>query len=174
MEKKIRYHSIRVHRTCIRISLKEVKSLRTFAQSGFVVFNPDNLRVQRGLNESSPIYQRVKHKLTDLGLLEKRLLGDAVVLHSFAGCQQQEWHTDFDPNIKTSTKPIGVIVALENDTKFETPKKTYYLNKGDILCFDGDVIHAGSSYTKQNTRLHFYLDVPNVKRLKNKTWLVEL
>ena len=45
------------------------------------------------------------------------------------------------------------------------------MKKGDILIFDGDEIHAGSAYTRDNTRIHLYLDTTEVKRMRNKTYL---
>ena len=38
------------------------------------------------------------------------------------------------------------------------------LEPGDVLVFDGDVVHAGAAYRAPNTRVHVYLDVPSVKR----------
>jgi ectoine hydroxylase-related dioxygenase (phytanoyl-CoA dioxygenase family) len=46
------------------------------------------------------------------------------------------------------------------------------LNKGDALLFRGDLVHAGSAYTKPNVRIHFYLDSPLVKRVANRTWII--
>ena len=50
--------------------------------------------------------------------------------------------------------------------------KKYTLAKGDILCFEGDVIHAGAAYKKENTRIHIYVDVQDVKPVENMTWIV--
>ena len=41
-----------------------------------------------------------------------------------------------------------------------------YLEPGDCLVFDGDCVHAGSSYDYDNVRLYVYLDVIDIKRSK--------
>ena len=49
------------------------------------------------------------------------------------------------------------------------------LHAGDIVVFDGTVIHAGADYKKTNTRLHIYLDVVDIVRTKTVyTWLRRL
>ena len=67
----------------------------------------------------SPFMKRVVALLQKCKLLENRYIGGAVTLHSRAGCQQQDWHYDYDPVAVASShiKPLGVIIALENDTK---------------------------------------------------------
>ena len=71
---------------------------------------------------------------------------------------------------KEKLKPLGVLIALENHTKFASIDKTYRMNKGDILCFSGDTLHAGAQYSQPNTRIHVYLDVDKIQRKKNTTW----
>jgi hypothetical protein len=46
------------------------------------------------------------------------------------------------------------------------------LNKGDILIFRADLVHAGSDYDELNIRLHTYLDSPDVQRDNNRTYLI--
>jgi len=87
-------------------------------------------------------------------------------------CQRQQWHFDYDPDAvrAAKTKPLGVLVALEDGTRFETRAKTHTLSRGDVLVFRGDLMHAGAAYDRENTRMHLYLDVPAVKRQRNSTW----
>tara|TARA_B110000008_G_scaffold279437_1_gene326487 strand:- start:34 stop:582 length:549 start_codon:yes stop_codon:yes gene_type:complete len=140
----------------------------------WIVFNPDKKRFQRDITRDNKLIEKVLHFLTTKGLTRNRYFGGAVVLHSEKHCKKQYYHTDYDPDKLHNAryKPAGVIVALENDTKFMTPAKVYYLKKGDVLIFEGDIVHCGASYTKPNTRIHIYLDVIDVKREENKTWLV--
>ncbi len=43
------------------------------------------------------------------------------------------------------------------------------LNKGDVLIFRGDLVHAGASVgAVENVRIHAYLDVEGVVRPKHK------
>jgi len=86
--------------------------------------------------------------------------------------------------------PINVLVSLEADThKYvhlrEESEETaedqaphiqsqiVTMAKGDILYFRGDLVHAGASYDRENFRLHCFMDSPSVKRVKNRTWLIE-
>lgn len=44
-------------------------------------------------------------------------------------------------------------------------------DRGDMLIFRGDLVHAGSSYADSNVRMHCFLD-NNENRIPNKTWLI--
>jgi len=93
--------------------------------------------------------------------------------------------------------PLGCLVAIEPDTKLriwpssirlsylaDGQRDSYIQNvtkgpikceevtlyPGDILVFRGDLVHAGSAYPNGNTRVHLYLDSPNVDRVANTTW----
>lgn len=167
---------IRVYRNKVRVSDALVARLRRRVLfKGAQVFNPDDRRLQAPLRTDSPIVRAVRALLIQKRILAKRRVSGAVVMHSIDGCQQQQWHTDYDPKVvrHSTTKPMGVIVALEDDTRFLTPDRTYQLDEGDVLCFTGDVVHAGSAYARHNTRIHMYLDVDQVRRPRNKTWLVD-
>ena len=69
-------------------------------------------------------------------------------------------------------KPCGVLFAIEPNTKISIlGKGEVYLESGDCLVFEGDCVHAGSSYDYDNIRIHTYLDVIEIKRDKNATWI---
>ena len=120
---------------------------------------------------------------------------DWVVIYSKAGCQKQAAHCDYIPSqdfIKCPKRlmPLEAVFAITDDSTIDVwPKsiglsngltttsriikrKTLKLKKGDIFVFRGDLVHAGSSYDKDNIRLHAYLDSPIVPRFPNKTWIV--
>ena len=112
-----------------------------------------------------------------------------VVLYSKAGCQSQPAHMDYklSPNHDTTSYNIshGAVVALENGTKldlwpsahhfvgvskpprFPIDRKTVLLGPGDVCIFRGDCVHAGSSYDKDNIRIHCYIDIPGMTHPKN-------
>ena len=143
------------------------------------VFNPDDKRFQASVLQSDPLVKRIESKLEELSVLDKRILGECVVLQSLPGCKQQQWHYDYNPvELKgLRTKPLGLLLALEDETRFEVftkgQTKTYHISAGDVLLFEGDVVHAGAAYMeKKNTRVHAYIDVPGVARVKNVTYLV--
>lgn len=167
---------IQIVRDAIQVTACEHKRLEArVIRAGFTVFNPDDRRIQCGLSRNDAVLRRVLVVLEEKGWLAERVVGNAVVLHSFENCQQQQWHTDYDPEkfAALETKPIGVILALQADTYFVTPEEVYTLNRGDLLCFDGDVVHAGAAYLNTNTRIHLYVDAPMHLRTSNTTWLTE-
>jgi ectoine hydroxylase-related dioxygenase (phytanoyl-CoA dioxygenase family) len=131
-------------------------------------------------------------------LKEKLQFGDYqannfVVLQSLPGCQEQEAHCDYIPTpdlLQTTddTVPLLFFLALENDTTLEVwpgshrivrgehrviHKQQLKLNAGDGVIFRGDLVHAGSAYSKLNTRIHCYLDNPSVQRDPNRTWIIQ-
>ena len=115
------------------------------------------------------------------GSLCAREFGAAVAIHSEHGCQQQPWHADYSPTKCEGMryKPQGVLLALQPHTHFLIAAEAgggvedVELSPGDVLIFDGDIVHAGAAYKDApNTRIHVYLNVPDVARPKNSTWLV--
>ena len=73
-------------------------------------------------------------------------------------------------------KPKGVIVALEHGTRLMVRDcireidVSVWLAPGQVLVFDGDVVHGGAEYEYSNTRVHMYLEVPGITRRKGYTW----
>lgn len=107
-----------------------------------------------------------------------------VILKSLAGCNEQQPHTDYNvETIKNITDPtcvpLLVLVALMPETFLDIwdsngIHKKLVMDQGDVLIFRADIIHAGSSYEKENIRIHAYLDSPLVKRIPNRTWFVHV
>ena len=121
-----------------------------------------------------------------------------VAIHSLPGCQDQAAHCDYIPNkvlasVTDEQMPLSVIVCLMPGTRLNVwpnsirlaslsativkkinpiPCEVVEMNVGDILVFRGDFIHAGSSYTKDNYRLHAFLDSDLVPRTPNRTWII--
>jgi len=160
----------------VSVDADDAAELRLLVSGAAPIFNPDDLRTQTSLSDCK-LLRRLRNALVDACVLAEGLrMNDAVVIHSSAGCAQQAWHTDFDPitmkNCVTN-KPAGVILAIEEGTTFEEyPNTTHKLNVGDILVFDGDVVHAGSAYAKENVRVHAYIDACDVQRVHNTTYLL--
>jgi ectoine hydroxylase-related dioxygenase (phytanoyl-CoA dioxygenase family) len=141
-------------------------------QFGSDIFNPNRGRTQSNVSSTNELVKRTSEWLRKHGFMYGRKCGDAVFLHSIPGCKQQQWHTDFDTEAirKARKKPLGVILALEDKTSFETPSKRYQMSHGDILIFEGDAVHAGSAYDVSNTRMHIYIDTVGCPRQNNKTY----
>ena len=157
----------------ITCTQKEVNALKMKCKNkGENIFNPNKKRFQQVIRKNHCIVNKMKKVLFEKGFLKNRSIGTCVIL--MKGCKKQSWHTDYDPDMcKTaSTKPMGVLLALQNNTFLDVyGRNKIHMKKGDILIFDGDEIHAGSAYTRDNTRIHLYLDTTEVKRMRNKTYL---
>lgn len=103
-----------------------------------------------------------------------------VILKSLDGCNEQQPHTDYNvETIKNITDsicvPLLVLVALMSETYLDIwdldgIHRKLVMDKGDVLIFRADMIHGGSSYEKENIRIHAYLDSLIVKRIPNRTW----
>ena len=89
---------------------------------------------------------------------------------------QQHRHWDWDPALcrALQRQPRGVVLACEDGARLvvfrgvdDVEGEYIELNAGDVLLFDGDVLHAGALYEKDNLRVHVYLDVPALKHEPN-------
>lgn len=104
-------------------------------------------------------------------------LGDWTVLVSHPGCQQQHMHSDYDrkrvAELSDDLKPFGAVIALQDNTKLVLVDSTVVFNRGDILVFRGDTVHAGASYDDYNVRVHVYGEQKQLKglRVHNKVYL---
>lgn len=120
------------------------------------------------------------------------------VIKSKAGCQDQAPHCDYVPDLPLARAPdekmpLSVLVSLMPGTQLNIwpnsirlvslggrmlkemepiPCEVLKLDAGDVLVFRGDFIHAGSSYSKDNYRLHMFFDSDLVPRDFNTTWTV--
>lgn len=177
---------IRVYRNLIDISNRDLETSRSHVlRAGKDIFNPDKKRIQAQLadtgddDDGESLRARFKAALQRCGALRGRVFGPMFVLHSFKGCKQQQWHTDYDPESLTQarTKPCGALLALQDGTRLAVrdaasgKEQDVVINRGDSIVFTGDTVHAGAAYSKENTRAHAYLDTVSVKRLPNTTWL---
>lgn len=103
---------------------------------------------------------------------------DLVIVRSEPYCKRQKLHTDYDidklRHIKKTDYPYGILVGVSDNSRFlisdKNRVKTIYINKGDIIVFRGDVLHAGAEYYSENIRLHAYVDSKKYKREKNTTY----
>ncbi len=101
------------------------------------------------------------------------------VLCSLPGCAPQRPHEDYLPRDLEFVPndgvcgglPLGVIVALEDGTKFDAcPGAVGHalerfhemveavLSAGDALFFLGNAVHGGAAFEHSNVRIHAYLD----------------
>jgi hypothetical protein len=131
----------------------------------------DYKRIQWEIKDSSKftgleeINDRVK--LIMMKINGELIFRNPSLIHSDSGCMQQAFHYDHDNEREEGRNSCGVIVFLENDGKLVilvnhgTEENTLHFNKGDILVFRSDLVHAGAAYVKPNSRLHYYFDAPN-------------
>lgn len=173
----VEMNAVTVYRTAFDVSDADVAVLRRCLQRNRQgVFNPGGLRYQASIGKTYSIVKRISKFMSKISIDRGRSLGDVVVLQSEAGCRKQQWHTDYDPDAVTDgdIKPLGLILALEDHTTFEEyPDTTHILNRSDVLIFEGDVVHAGSSYDTDNIRLHAYIDTDGMERTRDTTYLYD-
>jgi len=105
------------------------------------------------------------------------------ILFSKEGCKEQQLHTDYEVTdelvelCKISKAPLSVILSIMDGTKikikpFNSDVQIINLGVGDVFVFRADLVHAGCAYDKENVRFHLYLDSNDVKRVKNRTFIV--
>ena len=123
---------------------------------------------------------------------------DMVILRSLAGCKKQIPHCDYEQDLSFGITPdnkipLGCVISIMPGTTLDiwprsirlpcldkelTDKtepilrQTISLDPGKMLFFRGDLVHAGSSYDKDNYRLHLFIDSDDVKRNPNRTWFM--
>jgi hypothetical protein len=166
-----------IFKCAINVTDNDACLLSSFAKRrGCCIFNPDDKRIQASISSRFKIIKEVQLFLNNnTGVMYGRTFGPSVVLHSYKGCKKQKWHTDYDvedcKNIRK--KPKSVIIAIENRTVLDVLNtEQIVLQRGDMIVFDGDLVHAGSAYiTKDNTRIHMYLDSVDVERVENTTYI---
>jgi hypothetical protein len=166
-------------------------------QEGEVIFNNvkkaesrhnDGLRVQLSTDKidgTAPFKATLAERLKDGFPLHK--VDSMVALLSKPGCKAQLAHTDYTPktlaNATDDKMPLACLVALMDGTAldvwpgairgFDKSRRVYHpmqvkLNKGDMLIFRGDLVHAGAACGEvANLRFHAYMDVEGVKRPKH-------
>lgn len=154
----------------------------------------DNLRLQSGnianhVNRCAP-FARLVSKMQFMVGQKLPLLHckDLVALKSLPGCQEQPMHMDYEldtpefDHLPPTSHPCAAIIALQDGTLLPTwprladgsiVRYNVELNKGDVLWFRGDLVHAGAEYGEQNVRIHAFLDHHVVKRRRNATSIIE-
>ena len=156
---------VSILRSAVSVHDLDIEKLRQYADKARPIFNPDEKRLQAFLRKNSSLVRRIKSVLEKNHLMVGRSLGSVVLLRSLPGCKQQDWHTDYNPATSFVHPPLGIIVALQDLTFFEEyPSTTHVLNRGDILIFQSNLIHAGAAYSTENIRIHAYLDSNEKKR----------
>jgi len=106
-----------------------------------------------------------------------------VILKSTPGCERQQPHSDYDPELIRRTTdykdiPLLVLVSIMPDTYLDLwdangNHECVSMDAGDVLIFKADTVHAGSAYQRENIRIHVYLDSPMIQRIHNRVWFAE-
>lgn len=100
--------------------------------------------------------------------------GDAQETHPSWEERLQQIETIRD--MQDRQKPQGVFWALEDGCKImlagpEGEAVEVCLERGDVLLFDGDLVHAGAAYpASDNVRMHVYLYARGVNKPAGNTW----
>ena len=161
--------------------------IRVESKKGDPIFNDvvdgsigDGKRIQSDFNCEIGRYfkRKLRSFIKNKGLVH-HVIRDLVIVRSEPFCKRQKLHYDYDTDVlrKLQTKdyPHGLIVAVSDHSRFivngSGKNTTVHLNKGDVLVFRGDLLHAGAEYYNENIRLHAYIDSKKYTRDKNITYI---
>lgn len=167
------------------------------SNNGSKIFNGrknDNKRIQSSIRINKRNKEFVKGLYNFVSEINPQLKPSKfVIIKSKINCEKQLAHLDYEyndqlKNIKDDEDvPLLVLIALMSNTSMYIWDKIgetlsaeispieptrIELDKGDILVFRADTIHAGSDYLAENIRMHCYLDSETINRKKNRTWIV--
>lgn len=112
----------------------------------------------------------IEKKLIDIVHDELHLnnysLWNGTVLLSHPGCSLQKWHQDYCEKTFKNSVPYSIVIAIDVakldicsygvDYSKELHDRLF-LDRGDILFFNGFAFHRGCEYDSLSFRLHFYL-----------------
>lgn len=123
-----------------------------------------------------PHFDQATQVLAQIPFTQAQLTSHLLV--SLAGCQTQKKHTDYPPHTYARNDPQAPLVLLWAIQPHSTldiwdrkgKKQVLRLDPGDALVFRGDLVHAGSAYTRENMRIHMYVTPPQVKPPPNRVY----
>nr|QBK85712.1 MAG: hypothetical protein LCMAC101_03070 [Marseillevirus LCMAC101] len=183
----------------IQINKKVIKQIYSqINKKRKIIFNSernDNKRLQCNLYHRQRYMTDFVNNIRSIifdSVGSKLIINDWVILKSLEGCKEQLPHCDYIPSDEFKkcdgeNIPLSFIVSIMDDTKINIwdkslgyptdisnkIEKQIFLDEGDIFIFRGDLVHAGSSYDKENTRLHAFLDSVLCPRTKNRTFIIK-
>jgi hypothetical protein len=171
----------------------DVCSLHAAGKGSHILNGEDNEAAGRDsvlLPPSNPFMLLFINALTTVGELTGRVMNQTSGLVRYIptamdSCVKQRWHIDF-PDKSTwpsnlSRLPRTAWVVTEAGAGLDMalfPGPIAFrllpesLRVGDIVVFDGDVVHRGIEYDHENVSAHAYLDVAGVMRVRRNIWLV--
>ena len=151
----------------------------------------DGKRFQKNISTRNSVYPLIRDFFKEM--FPALMMRNLTALCSLPGCQPQAAHCDYIPTLElldTADEeiPLVSIIAIEDGTRIDiwekshqvirgfhrekVPRKTVLLNRGDVLVFRADCVHAGSGYDEKNVRVHCFLDSPSIARVPNVTWKI--
>jgi ectoine hydroxylase-related dioxygenase (phytanoyl-CoA dioxygenase family) len=174
----------------LQLDNTDVETITNFAktQFGYSLHNKNNdhkrSQIHFGNNQVNCIskYHDILRQM-----LPDYKIENSSIIKSKSGCNEQDAHIDYCINDAISEKfneskipPINAMFAIERGSKLKVypkshkifksvkPKKAIKpiyvrLNKGSVLFFRGDVVHAGCAYLRTNHRIHTFLKPKNNK-----------
>jgi hypothetical protein len=179
-------NKIPIHPTVLTALKKQIES-----KTGGPIFNGaknDKKRIQSNLSRNPAVLDEF---IDDLETTIYELLptdsplsfSNWVILKSTPGCERQQPHTDYDPELirrrgAPAHIPLLVLVSIMPDTCLDLwdangNHERVSMDAGDILIFRADTVHAGSAYQRENIRIHAYLDTPTIQRIQNRVWFAK-
>ena len=157
------------------------------------IFNPNRKRLQSLLENTnySILNEATEFMKSVNSNLEPKIWA---ALKTLQGAKRQDAHLDYEPNsiykLTDDQMPLLVLIPLEDNTTLHVwnPSKailrgTYNsvkvqpsvltANKGDLMVFRADLIHAGSEWIdSEKLRIHCYFHNNNITFPDDYTWRV--
>ena len=164
--------------------LPDTKDIRyldeSFEKYSEAIFNKGNTkRRSTPLEKESYTITKLIHFLITRSVYDPKFCIETefVGIRSLHGCTEQPLHVDVnDQEACFRAKnypciPRSVIWCFDDSTKLNIRPPcdadvthTIVMKKGDVLVFDGDLVHAGCAYDTVNTRVHFHIDSRDMTR----------
>lgn len=178
-------NKIPIHPTVLTALKKQIES-----KAGGPIFNGaknDKKRIQSNLSRKPALLDdfidELETTIYELLPAESPLsFSKWVILKSTPGCERQQPHTDYDPELirrcAPAHIPLLVLVSIMPDTYLDLwdangKHERVSMDEGDVLIFRADTVHAGSAYQRENVRIHVYLDSPMIERIHNRVWFAK-
>jgi hypothetical protein len=121
---------------------------------------------------SAYLLRSVEGFLRERGVAQEGHFADVLsFLRSLPLCKQQMFHYDYNiyPE-KLSVVPLVVVFPLDEFCTLDFREEKVFVRFGQVLVFPGNVVHAGSRYTCENTRVHIYLNTYEVEERGENTY----
>jgi hypothetical protein len=128
------------------------------------------VRIPENYDDNSLFYRTsrdflvsVQSFLLSVGLIQRNHVADVLsMFYSFPGCTVQHAHKDYNCTSATCVALFAIHTEARLDLHVDGVWVEVVVQPGQMLLFRGDIVHRGCAYTKENTRVHVYINLPGI------------